>query len=51
MTAAATTKVRVEASRLAVQYHHWRLAGFPADHPYHLQLLLFEQALQEATKP
>jgi hypothetical protein len=51
MSAANLTQLRRDIARLAIQYHHWRVAGFPNDHPYHLHVAIVEadlRALQEA---
>lgn len=46
VSAQALTQLRKDVSHLAVLYHKWRLAGFPADHAYHLQVEVFEADLR-----
>lgn len=44
-TAQQLTELRQAAAQLAIQYHHWRAAGFPTDHKYYMQVELFEALL------
>lgn len=30
-------------SKVASSYYHWRVAGFPEDHPYHLHVAAYDQ--------
>jgi hypothetical protein len=44
-TTAQLTELKQAAAQLAIQYHHWRVAGFPTEHPYYLSVELFEALL------
>lgn len=47
MTAAIDLKVL--AAKMAIAYYHWRTAGFPDDHEYHLYVALFDNAVNTLT--
>lgn len=44
-TAQQLTELKQAAAQLAIQYHHWRVEGFPVEHKYYLQVELFEMLL------
>lgn len=48
---AELTELRRLVARLAIEYHHWRVAGFPDDHAYYLQVALFDLHLAELSRP
>lgn len=44
-TTAQLTELKQAVAQLAIHYYHWRVEGFPTEHPYYLSVELFEALL------